>query len=107
MEALMAAVEKVEPPHEPEGSVRLDELYAGREFYDDISGMPLDRRLATQARKNEIEFFKGRGVYTKVMRKPWMKVITTKWIDHNKGDEAVPNYRARLVGRRGGLRQKG
>ena len=28
-----------------------------------------------------------------------MKVITTKWIDHNKGDEAVPNYRARFVGR--------
>ena len=28
-----------------------------------------------------------------------MKVITTKWIDHNKGDEATPNYRARLVGR--------
>ena len=28
-----------------------------------------------------------------------MKVITTKWIDHNKGDLEAPNYRARLVGR--------
>ena len=95
----MTAVEKVEPPHEPEGSVRLDELYAGRDFYDDVSGMPLDKKLATQTRKNEIVFFKDRGVYTKVRREPWMKVIKTKPIDHNKGDEAAPNYRARLVGR--------
>ena len=28
-----------------------------------------------------------------------MKVISTKWIEYNKGDEATPNYRARLVGR--------
>ena len=28
-----------------------------------------------------------------------MHVISTKWIDTNKGDELHPNYRARLVGR--------
>ena len=28
-----------------------------------------------------------------------MKVITTKWLDQNKGDTDNPNYRARLVGR--------
>ena len=66
MEALMSAVEKVEPPHEPEGPLRFDELYAGRDFYDDINDMPLNHELATQARKNEIEFFKNRKVYTKV-----------------------------------------
>ena len=27
------------------------------------------------------------------------QVITTKWIDVNKGDEARPNYRSRFVGR--------
>ena len=27
------------------------------------------------------------------------KVITTKWMDTNKGDEPRPNYRRRLVGR--------
>ena len=27
------------------------------------------------------------------------KVITTRWVDTNKGDVANPNYRARLVGR--------
>ena len=47
MAALMAAIEKVEPPHEPEGKVRFDELYAGRDFNDDINGLPLHRKLAT------------------------------------------------------------
>ena len=28
-----------------------------------------------------------------------MQVVSTKWLDVNKGDEASPNYRARLVGR--------
>ena len=28
-----------------------------------------------------------------------MNVITVKWLDVNKGDEATPNYRALLVGR--------
>ena len=40
IEALMAAIEKVEPPHEAEGSVKFEELYAGKDFFDDISGMP-------------------------------------------------------------------
>ena len=28
-----------------------------------------------------------------------MKTITTRWIDTNKGDETLPDYRSRLVGR--------
>ena len=28
-----------------------------------------------------------------------MKIISTKWIDTNKGDATAPNIRARLVGR--------
>ena len=32
-------------------------------------------------------------------RKDCCKVITTKWIDVNQGDEATPNVRLRLVGR--------
>ena len=99
MEKLMAAIEKIEPPHEPEASVSFAKLYADHEFVDDMTGMPLDHGMAVTARKMEIDFFKSRGVYTKVKREPWMKVITTKWIDHNKGDLAAPNYRARLVGR--------
>ena len=41
------------------------------------------------------------GVYIKVPRScaGGSKVITTRWIDTNKGDQEKPNYRARLVGR--------
>ena len=64
-----------EPPHEPAGSIVFADLYAGCEFYDDISGAPLDLAMATAALKTEIEFCKARGVYTKVRQKPWMKII--------------------------------
>ena len=77
----------------------LDKLYDGQEFMDDIHGGVLDKKLATAARQLEIDFFRKMGVYTKVKREPWMKVISTKWIDTNKGDIDEPNYRARLVGR--------
>ena len=42
-------------------------------------------------------------MYTKVprdhARRDGCKVITTKWIDVNKGNEKTPNVRSRLVGR--------
>ena len=74
-------------------------MYADYDFVDDVSGLKLDKSLAIAARKVEIDFFKGRGVYEKVAKEQWMHVITTKWLDVNKNDEATPNYRARLVGR--------
>ena len=83
----------------PEEVPDLSHLYDGQEFVDDISGMPLDKKQAIKARILEMEFFRKKGVYSKVKRQPWMNVITTKWIDQNKGDSLNPNYRARLVGR--------
>ena len=71
----------------------------GKHFVDDIHGVPLDKTLAIAARKTEIEYFKKMSVYSKVKWEHWMHVITTKWIDTNKGDVDDPNYRARLVGR--------
>ena len=97
--AVQTKMECAEPPHEQAGSTRFQELYAGQEFVDDVSGLHLNKDLAIQARRVEIEFFKTRGVYEKVFQEPWMGVITTKWLDVNKGDEVTPNYRARLVGR--------
>ena len=97
--AAQAKIEFVEPPHEKEGTTWFRDLYEGQEFIDDVTGLYLKKDLAVQARKVEIDFFKARGVYTKVPRKLGMQVITTKWLDINKGDEAKPNYRARLVGR--------
>ena len=34
-----------------------------------------------------MQFFEKLGVYTKVEHERHMKVITTKWVDTNKGDE--------------------
>ena len=36
-----------------------------------------------------------------------MKVINTKWIDQNKGDEARPIYPARLIGREVAYEKRG
>ncbi len=74
-------------------------LYTDQEFMDDVHGGTLDKKLAVHARRVEIEYFRKMGVYTKVRREKWMRIISTKWIDTNKGDEQDPNYRARLVGR--------
>ena len=97
--AVQKALEVAEPPHETDGDANLREVYEGAEFYDDVTGVLLDRELALKARKVEIEFFKARGVYTKCRREPWMNVISTKWLDVNKGDAKNPSVRCRLVGR--------
>ena len=75
--------------------------YEGYDFIDDTTGRPLDKELATAARRLEIDFFRKRKVYTKVPRShaQGQKIITTRWIDINKGDADQPNYRSRLVGR--------
>ena len=46
-----------------------------------------------------MEFFKRRGVYSKVRQEKLMTVISTAWLDVNIGDAKCPNLRARLVGR--------
>ena len=75
------------------------DIYDGMSFMDDVHGGELDRAMAIKARRVEIDYFKRMGVYTKVKRRGGMKIISTKWIDTNKGDLTDPNYRARLVGR--------
>ena len=61
--------------------------------------MQLDKDLTVIARKEEVSYFKKRGVYTKKRREPWMQVISTTWLDINKGDIEKANIRSRLVGR--------
>ena len=96
---LIKADEKVHP-HEPDAQ---DGIYEGMEFYDDVTGKELDFRMAREARKLEMKFFREMRVYTKVPRSEavalGVKIITTKWLDINKGDAKDPNYRSRLVGR--------
>ena len=98
-ERLMAIQTKVEKLAQPPEEDYLSTLYEGLEFVDDVTGAPLDKSRAITARKLEMDFFRRMGVYTKIVREKGMKVITTRWLDVNKGDEASPDYRARLVGR--------
>ena len=49
-----------------------------------------------------MDYFRRMGVYRKIKRSEvpaGAKIITTKWVDTNKGTEQEPNYRSRLVGR--------
>ena len=66
---------------------------------DDISGEHLETSRVKEARKTEIEFVEGMKVWKAVPRTKDMKVISTRWVDINKGDRANPNYRSRLVAR--------
>ena len=65
--AVQAKMELVEPPHEAEGTTCLRDLHEGQEFVDDVSGLPLDKGLATQARRVEIGFFRE-NKYTQKFR---------------------------------------
>ena len=87
-----------ELPVPPEEEDFLETIYEGYSFVDDVTGNPLQRSLAINARRVEMDYFRQMGVYTKVRKESWMKVISTKWLDINKGDEVLPNYRSRLVG---------
>ena len=72
--------------------------------YDDVSGKSLDPGLVREARKVEMGYFRKKNMYTKVARAECFAQtgkgpVTTRWIDINKGDEANPSYRSRLVAR--------
>ena len=67
-------------------------------FVDDVTGSVLDKAKTIEARLKEMQFFRSRGVYTKVMRESHMKIIKIRWLDINKGDNETMNLRSRLVG---------
>ena len=68
---------------------------------DDVNGSVLDPEAVKEARRIELEYFRKMQVYTKVSRSlaRGKKIIRTRWIDINKGDEANPDMRSRLVGK--------
>ena len=69
----------------------------GWNFYDDISGKPLNNTLVTKARAEEMGVIAEMKIWDVVDRPKNMRVIGTRWVDVNKGDEANPYYRSRLV----------
>ena len=69
--------------------------------YDASSGVELDPSLVKAARKEELDEVEKHRVYRKVLRQMardrGKRVIGVKWVDLNKGDDARPAYRSRLV----------
>ena len=71
--------------------------------WDDLTGMRLSADKVIEARSKEIQYVRDMGVWAKVPRRVaqgrgW-KLIKTRWIGINKGDDANPIYRSRLVGK--------
>ena len=73
-------------------------------FVDDVNGgNELDKHLVIEARKTEMECFKKMAVYCKVPRsevkKQGGKIISTRWVDTDRGYRGNANHRSRLVAR--------
>jgi hypothetical protein len=69
--------------------------------WDDITGMQLDPKMVMEARKKELGYVKDKKVWrvmsrAEARRRGW-KIIKTRWIDINKGDDIEIIYRSRLV----------
>ena len=80
-----------------------EQRYSGR-FRDATTGQVLKDALVIEARQKELDYFNSKHVWLKVPRGRAKQVtghppISVKWVDVNKGDEANPNYRSRLVAR--------
>ena len=73
-------------------------------FYDDITGQPLDASLVREARRRELEYFESKNVWKlcdveQARKLTGRRPITVRWVDVNKGDDAEPKIRSRLVAR--------
>ena len=91
-------------PHETEENEkrRWSRMCAEVDFYEDVNGIDqLNTEGVISARKLELDFFKKVKVYEKVLRSEARghKMITTRWVDTNKGDNSKPDLRSRLAER--------
>ena len=69
--------------------------------WDDLTGEILNPKDVTNARLLELDYARAKNVWTKMPRQQahneGLKVIKTRWIDINKGDDANKNIRSRFV----------
>ncbi len=70
--------------------------------FDDVDGSSLDAEMVKIARQVEMKYIKTMGLYDVVDRdiaklRTGKPPVAVRWIDTNKGDEANPAYRSRLV----------
>ena len=71
-------------------------------YVDEISAEALNAALVRAARQEELEYADRYGIWDEVPTQECRDQtkaapISTRWVDTNKGDEARPNYRSRLV----------
>ena len=71
--------------------------------WDDLTGMLMDAGKVREARSKEVQCIRDKTVYDKISRSQafrdrW-KIIQTRLIDINKGDDENPVYRSRRVGK--------
>ena len=69
---------------------------------DDVTGAPLDPAKVAKARAEEMEYFRNMNVYEYTTVEECKRItgkppVGVRWIDINKGDDTLPNYRSRLV----------
>ena len=67
-------------------------------FFDDVSGHKLDHAMAKKTRTSEIWVSPAKVPRAEAIANG-CKVMSTRWMDVNKGDDKAPNYRSRFVGR--------
>jgi hypothetical protein len=71
----------------------------GKDVRDEYTGQVLPPALVTEARREELAYFKSKEVWTPVprARAQGKRVYGTRWVNSNKKDEADPEIRCRLV----------
>ena len=70
-----------------------------RPEYDEYTGILLPKDLVRQAKKDELDFVRSKRVWRVVPRSHAgrRRIIGTRWVSCNKGDELHPEIRCRLV----------
>ena len=71
--------------------------------WDDVNNKKLDPKRVKEARAEEMRYINDKQVWMKMSKaqaiKEGYKIVATRWIDTDKGDDTNPNYRSRLVGK--------
>ena len=92
-------MEEVKACREYRDRVVIDSFSGGA--WDDLTGLPLDAKELDKARRLEMQYAKDKKVWRKIKRskaqRQGMRIIKTRWIDINKGDDQARNYRSRFV----------
>ena len=81
------------------GEIQLQAVGVTKDTYDEYTGLLLDPVLVQRGKDEELKYFKTKNVWNVVARASAgdRRIIGTRWICSNKGDEVNPEIRCRLV----------